>query len=545
MKILIAIEYFVNLIILLCFYMHMFQLNSYFFKKHLHWMKKNYKKIIFSIFLVLLTNIFLLFDNFILNILIIFILGFSIFYNFPKKKAKIEFKITNRVKRMFFTEILLILFFIAINFKEYIFIKLCILNILSPVMCFLANFINYPFESMNRKHYINEAKKIISDMPDLIVIGVTGSYGKTSVKNFLEKILEKKYEVLTTPKNYNTTMGVVKTIRENLRPTHQIFICEMGATKPNDIKEICDIVKPKYGIITSIGPQHLESFKSIENIINTKFELADSVKENDGLLFLNYNNDYLAKHSISQDCVTYGIDDDKLNYNAFNIRSSSNGSSFTVFDKSSNKEINFNTKLIGKHNVINIVGAIAISNYLGISLADIVPQVKLLKSVPHRLELISNNNFNIIDDSYNSNPVSSKSALDTLAQFDGTKIIVTPGLIELGDDEEKYNYEFGRYSCNVCDYIFLVNSRPSKFIFDGISSTNFDKKRVFFVDNPNEAVNQILNSSNYDNNYFASDEINLTKTSVSNTNANRNQALVLKNTVTILLENDLPDNYNL
>jgi len=351
-------------------------------------------------------------------------------------------------------------------------------------------------------------------MPNLIVIGITGSYGKTSVKNFLEKILSAKYEVLTTPKNYNTTLGVVKTIRENLKPTHQIFICEMGATKPKDIRKICDIVKPNIGVVTAIGPQHLQSFKTIENIIQTKFELVESVKENGGAIFLNFDNEYIAKQNIDENIFTYGINNKNLSFSAFNLKSSSDGTNFSVYDKNKEQEINLNTKLIGKHNVINITAAIAVGNYLGLTVDKIIVGVKKLKNVEHRLQLIENNNLNIIDDSYNSNPISSKAALDTLYEFEGVKIIVTPGLIELGNYEEKYNLEFGKYASKICDYIFLVKSKQSKYILEGILLEGFNKNKIFNVNSPNEAMEKIL-------------------------------GLGIKEKITVLLENDLPDNYNL
>ena len=508
------LEYVINLIMLLFFHMHMFQLNSYFFKKHIHWMKTNIKKIIIQILLTIFPTTLVIFDNSITYIFAILILVISIFYNLPKSKAKIPLKITNRVKRMLVTEFIIIFLIISINnISNYIIIKLCILNILAPIMCMIANFINSPIEYFGRKRYINKAKKILADMPNLIVIGVTGSYGKTSVKNFLEKTLSAKYEVLTTPKNYNTTMGVVKTIRENLKATHQIFICEMGATKVGDIKEICDIVKPQIGIITAIGPQHLESFKNIDNVIKTKFELAEAVKENGGTVFINNSNEYLAKTKPDMKTIRYGINNKDLDYNAFDIKSSYKGLSFKMLDKS-NKEISFNTKLIGKHNIINIAGAIAIANYLGISMENLVSRIREIKSVDHRLQLNSHGDLTIIDDSYNSNPISSKSALDTLSEFEGTKIIVTPGLIELGEDEQKYNFEFGEYMTNICDYIFLVGEEHSKSILEGINSKKFNKDRIFIVNTPQEAIKQIAN-------------------------------LKLEGKITVLLENDLPDNYNL
>lgn len=513
MKAIIIIEYVINLIILLIFHMHMFQLNSYFLKKHLNWMKSNISKIVIQLPIIVIPIILLMINNIITNIISILLLAFLILYNLPKKKAKIAFNLTSRVIRMFITEAILILIIMLIN-KDIILIKLSILNILAPIMVIIANCINFPIEKLIRNKYINQAKKILADMPNLIVIGVTGSYGKTSVKNFLERTLSSKYEVLSTPKNYNTTMGVVKTIRENLKPIHQIFICEMGATNVGDIKEICDIVKPKFGVITAIGPQHLQSFKTIDNIIKTKFELADSVRKNGGVTFLNYNNEYIMNKEKEGNIITYGVNNPDLDYNSYNLRSSTQGLSFTMFDKKNNEEIEFKTKLIGKHNIINLTAAIAVANYLGITLKSLIPHIRKIESVRHRLQLISRDNFNIIDDSYNSNPVSSKSAIDTLAEFEGTKIIVTPGLIELGEDEEKYNFELGQYMTKYCDYIFLVNSKSTKFVLDGIIDKNFNKDKVFSVNIPCEAIQQI-----------------------SRLNTGKK--------ITVLLENDLPDNYNI
>ncbi len=504
MEIIIKIELITNLILLLLFYMHMFQLNSYFIKKYANWMKTNAKKILLKSISVLIPTLILLLNNNIASIISIIILAISIFTNLPKSKAKIPLKFTNRVIRMSITEAIIIILICVIS-NNYI--TLGILNIIAFCICIIANIINYPIEYGIRKYYINDAKKILKNMPNLTVIGVTGSYGKTSVKNFLVKTLSAKYEVLTTPKNYNTTMGVVKTIRENLKPIHQIFICEMGATKIGDIKEICDIVNPKLGIITSIGPQHLESFKNIDNIIKTKFELYDSVSKNGGITFLNYDNEYIAKQN-KPNIITYGINNEKLDYNAFNLKSSSDGLSFSI------KDIDFKTKLIGRHNIVNITGAIAVANHLDISLDRLVSRVREIKSVEHRLQLISRGNLNIIDDSYNSNPVSSKLAIDTLSEFEGTKIIVTPGLIELGADGEKFNFEFGEYMCDVCDYIFIVNSTISKYILNGINSKKFRQDRIFMVNSPQEAVAQITKFN-------------------------------LNDKATVLLENDLPDNYNL
>lgn len=512
MKIIIIAEYIINLILLILFYMHMFQLNSYFLKKQMHWTKKNISKIVTHILLILIPTIILfLFTGKTGEIIAIMLLAISCFYNFPKSKSKIPLKYTNRVKRLLCTEIIMIV--LCLVFIPNNIITLACLNIISFIICLIANFINYPLELLIKQKYINEAKKILRGMPNLTVIGVTGSYGKTSVKNFLVKTLSTKYEVITTPKNYNTTMGVVKTIRENLRPVHQIFICEMGATKLGDIKEICDIVNPTIGVITSIGPQHMQSFKTIENVIKTKFELADAVKKNNGVMFLNYDNEYTSKQKLNTKVITYGINNKELDYNAYNLISSSKGLEFKIKD-SILGEMTFNTKLIGRHNIINITGAIAVANYLGVPLKNLVPKIRDIKSVDHRLQILPHGKLTIIDDSYNSNPVSSKAAIDTLSEFEGVKVIVTPGLIELGRDEEKYNYEFGEYMTKYCDYIYLVGETQSKPILEGIKSKGFNMDKVFIVKTPNEAVKQI-------------------------------SSLNIKENITVLLENDLPDNYNL
>ena len=516
MKSIIIIEYSMNLISLLVFYMHMFQLNSYFLRKHMHWMKKNIKKIMIQLGFIFISLILLCVNHLISMISVIIVLALSIIYNMPKQKAKVPFQLTNRVKRMFLTEGILIGIVIWLGgIDTYLYIKLGILNIFSSVLCIIVNAINMPIEYFGKQRYIKQAQKILDEMPDLLVIGVTGSYGKTSVKNFLYKILSTKYEVLKTPKNFNTTMGVVKTIREKLKPTHQIFICEMGATKPGDIKEICNIVKPKMGIITSIGPQHLESFKTIENVIKAKFELADSVKENHGVMFLNGNDTNIVnaiQDKTDINSIIYGVEKKEFNYNAYDLKSSLKGLTFKIQDEN-REEIELKTKLIGKHNVMNITAAMAIGNYLGIPIKNMKASIREIQSVEHRLQLIPHGNLTIIDDSYNANPISSKLALETLAEFEGIKIIVTPGLIELGEKEKKYNFEFGQYITEVCDYIFLVGEDHSKEVLEGIHSRKFNKKKIFVVRTPEEAVKK----------------------------ANK---YAVKDRVIVLLENDLPDNYN-
>ena len=324
--------------------------------------------------------------------------------------------------------------------------------------------------------------------------------------------MSQKYEVLKTPENYNTPLGIARTIKTKLKPTHEVFICEMGAMYRGEIAECCKLVQPKLGIITAIGPQHLQTFGNLDNIIATKFELADAIQENDGFVFLNFDNDYIAKHSAKAQLFKYGIKAKKLDYKATKLRTTEAGQSFEFADKDGS--FTCDTTLLGEHNIENLTGAIAIARYLDVPEKDIQYAVKRIKAAPHRLELKSHDNINIIDDSYNSNPVSASLAVDILCKFAGKHIIVTPGLIELGDDEERYNQELGEHIAEQKpDYVYLVGKASQVAAVEaGLMTKNFQASNIQFVNSPQEAVG-------YAKARYPSEKLN------------------------ILLLNDLPDNY--
>ena len=496
--------------------MHMFQLNSYKPKVHTAWVRTNLNVIIVKSILSIFAAASAILFGTVGTIIGTVILLLTALINKPVK-AKKPLVYTNRVKRMLVTTAILTAVFIlllslVLGFGNGTAVVSALFSICAPFVLLTANALNQPLEKSINNGFINEAKDMINACPDLTVIGVTGSYGKTSVKFYLNKLLSAQYNVLITPENYNTTLGVVKTIRGSLKATHEIFICEMGAKNINDIKEICDIVKPKHGIITSIGPQHLESFKTIENVVKTKFELADAVPD-DGMVFLNYDNDYIYNNKINKKIVSYGIEDNNRNeYRAYDITVSVNGSEFKLKDSNGTEHI-FSTKLIGKHNVCNIVAAIAVADKLGVPMDKIIMQVRRLEGVPHRLQLIKGGNALIIDDAYNSNPSGSKAALETLDTFDGFKVLVTPGMVELGEKQYECNKEFGVNAAAVCDFVALVGKKQTEPIYDGLLSAGYDEKKIFVAANLQEALGK-----------------------VNTLNSCGKQKIVL-------LENDLPDNY--
>ena len=209
-----------------------------------------------------------------------------------KEKFKTPLVYTMRVKRLFATNIVLFATIAAVALifaGKWATLVIALSLVLSNIIMLLANFVNTPIEKAINRGYYNDAKRIIESHKGLIIIGVTGSFGKTSTKNYLAGVLAEKYNVLVTPGNYNTLLGVIRTIREQLRPYHQVFIVEMGAKQKNDIKEICDLVHPTIGIVTAVGEMHLETFKSVANIQDTKFELINSLPAN-GLGIINQDS---------------------------------------------------------------------------------------------------------------------------------------------------------------------------------------------------------------------------------------------------------------
>ena len=498
--------------------MHMFQLNGYKNDEHINWIKKHLRQQ-WLLYFGLVTGIARLFLHFLaLDILmyltlIMIILVYRALHRLNSKKKLVY---TARVKRMFATDIIVSLTVLALCF---IFggiapISGLLMIVVSSqwfaVIC--MNIINHPFESALSRHYINDAKRILAQASDhLTVIGVTGSFGKTSMKFFLQTLLADRFNVLVTPGNFNTPLGVTITVRNHLKPSHEIFICEMGARRVGEIREICEIAKPSMGIITSIGPQHLETFFTMENIQRTKFELADAVMGK-GPVFLNGDNEYINERAADYpDRIMFSTTEGEGGYSASDITVSNMGTDFTVTAPSGEKE-HFQMRLIGAHNVINVTGAIAVANTLGISLKDLRIPVRRLTPVEHRMKLIERGNATIIDDAYNSNPVGSKAAVETLALFDGVRILITPGMVELGDSEDEYNEKFGTYAADCCDYILLVGKKHTEPIYRGAVSKGFPESKLKVYELLEDAMAYAYSIKDEGHKY-------------------------------ILLENDLPDNY--
>lgn len=514
---------------LLIYYMHMFQLNSYKADEQLRFMKTNVGSLLGRVMGVFLGAVLLvccaLAENRVCYVLAVVLLFMTFWGNRPwARHAKRPLVYTGRVKRLFATMGFLYVLVTAAAWIGAVLVKgwclrayaliglaVCVLCLLVPFLLFISNAVNHPMEETINNRFIKEAKKIVDSMPNLTVIGITGSFGKTSTKYFLTKLLAGSYNVLMTPGNYNTVLGVTRTVREQLKATHEIFVCEMGARRVKEIKGVCDIVSPDIGVITSIGAQHLETFGSMENIIHTKLELADAVPK-EGRVFLNYDNEILRSQKIDKSVITYGLENKDTDFHPEHVRVSERGSEFDIaFPDGSTGH--FVTPLIGAHNVLNLAGCIAVAYYMKVPVNTMIHQARHLEAVPHRLQLVKSPRGIIIDDAYNSNPAGAKAALDTLRMFEGLHILVTPGMVELGEKQHELNRAFGVQAAAACDYIVLVGPRQTEPIAEGVRSAGFPEERLWIVSDLSEGLAKV-------DAIKASDRKKI-----------------------ILLENDLPDNY--
>jgi UDP-N-acetylmuramoyl-tripeptide--D-alanyl-D-alanine ligase len=356
---------------------------------------------------------------------------------------------------------------------------------LSPLTTVLANLSLSPVQNAINRTYLRRAQKRLREVQPL-VIGITGSYGKTSTKYLLEHLLAGHRRVLKTPLSYNTMMGVCRVINESLEANIEVFIAEMGAYRRGDIKELSDFVHPTIGILTAVGPQHLERFKTIDNIQATKYELIAALPASGVAIF---NNDdlrcrALADRTAHVRVMRYGLDttSQRLDLWAESITMGPEGLSFTMAGQDGGR-VDVRTILLGHHNVLNILGASCAALAIGIPLADLAQAIQELPSVPHRLQLLDNGSgVTVIDDSYNSNPIGATQALEVLGSFTtGQRILVTPGMIELGPLEAHLNEELGAKAAEVCDYVVLVGVERTKPLVAGLQSKNFPAEKIRVV----------------------------------------------------------------
>ena len=459
--------------------------------------------------------------------------GFQVYMLTRRKKveAKKPLVYTARAKRVFGLSIgLLVGLAVGIVFtvKEtpwrlaaFLFSEVSVVNLT------IANLLIYPLErTINGAYLLSARRRIKAFGPK--VVGITGSYGKTSTKYILHRILSEKFNTLMTPDSYNTPMGICKVIRGQLTAEHEIFIVEMGAYKRGDIRELCNLASPQIGILTAVGPQHLERFKSIDNIAKAKYELIESLPPG-GLAVFNCDNEICAgladkREQGGNSVRRYATEPSPVDsvskpaeLTAKNIRHTDEGLAFTVqalVDTQDPTEVEIRTQLLGRHNVSNILAAMTVAIECGMTFEEIQAAIATVEPVPHRLQLTPGaGGVTIIDDSFNSNPVGAKAALEVLTEIGkGKKVLVTPGMVELGEKEYEENKRLGEQAASVCDLVILVGPTRTIPILDGLKATAYPNQQIIVALNLDE-VKQHL-------------------------------ATRVQSGDVVLFENDLPDNYN-
>ena len=436
--------------------------------------------------------------------------GWGVMRLTAERKEKKPFVVTPRVKRLWcIMGLLFLLILLPVAWKGWRWV----FPLLLPLWTALGAAAAWPLERCISDLYLRDAQSRLAARPDLIRIGITGSYGKTSVKFILNTLLSEQFQVLSTPASFNTPMGLTRVIREQLQPAHQIFLAEMGARHRGDIRELCRLVHPTHGVLTSVGPQHLDTFHSIENIRETKYDLIRAIPpegcrffpDDGGICRELYDRTQGSKRLAS---LRPGGGADVW---AEDLQVSPRGSSFILC--TADGRIACETRMLGEHNIQNILLAASVCLELGMNLKQISRGIGKLKPVEHRLQLISRGDgITMIDDAFNANPAGASRALRVLSAFPARRVIVTPGMVELGPEEAQYNRSFGEEMTGCVDLAILVGPKHTAPIRDGLLAKGFKEEHILTVRSLDDVPALIRQH--------------------------------MKPGDTVLFENDLPDNYS-
>lgn len=342
-----------------------------------------------------------------------------------------------------------------------------------------------------RNKIIEKAKKKRERFKSLLVIGITGSYGKTSTKEFLNAILSSKFKVLSTPAHQNTDIAISEVILKKLNESFEIFIVEMAAYKLGEIRSPCQIVKPKIGILTGINEQHMATFGSQENIVKTKFELIDSLPEK-GTAILNWDNNFIKAQnkSFKLKIIKYSISE-KENIWAENIKVEKESVFFRAICKDGDSA-DFRVNVLGSHNVLNILGAASCAKELGMTLREIAKACEKITLEENAMKLKKGvNEINIIDSTYSANPDGVISHLEYLKIWPGKKAIIMPCLIELGKASIEVHKRIGQKIAEVCDLAIIITKERFKEIKEGAINSGQGRVEILFMENPEKIFEKI------------------------------------------------------
>jgi UDP-N-acetylmuramoyl-tripeptide--D-alanyl-D-alanine ligase len=370
-----------------------------------------------------------------------------------------------------------------------------------------------PVEASIRDWYVKDARRTLAGYAPTVV-GITGSYGKTSTKFFTAHLLESRYRVLMTPESYNTAMGICQVIRGQLGPEHEVFVVELAENEKGGFEHLLSLVPCSISIVTSVGLQHLEEFGS-EAAIRRVMKGFVNMPGSGSTVVLNGDDPVLVDvGSVQGKRILRASAGGSLSsdLHAENIVMSAGGLSFDIV-MSQNGRFACHTMLLGRHNVENILLAVTVARELGVSWNAIQDGVATLQAPPHRLQVMAGaGGVRIIDDAFNSNPAGFAMAMEVLAAFPSRRVLVTPGLVSLGKAEDTENIEAGRRAAGAADTVILVGPKKTRPVREGLLSAGFPETNILTARSLEE-VTGLMRS-------------------------------LLTPGDTVMFENDLPDTYN-
>jgi UDP-N-acetylmuramoyl-tripeptide--D-alanyl-D-alanine ligase len=363
----------------------------------------------------------------------------------------------------------------------------------APLLVVASDWLLTPVQSAVNARYLSAAKRKLRDVAPT-VIGVTGSFGKTSTKFAVARLVGSDDDVLATPASFNTPLGVCRAINEQLRPSHRFLVVEMGAHAEGDVRELCELVRPSIGVLTAVGPAHLERFGSMEAVRRTKYELVEALPR-DGVAIMNCDDDEvraLADRTPTP-VVRYGLRPEaRADITADDVRVTGSGMSLRIVDTRSGDRLEASTRLLGAHAAGHILAAVAVATAVGRRLTDLGEAVAALRPVEHRLQILEGTGeVTVIDDAYNSNPSGAAVALEVLGAMPGrNKVVVTPGMVELGDAQFEANRRLGEQAARVADALIVVARVNRDAITSGALRAG-DGARVIAVDSLAQAQEEL------------------------------------------------------
>jgi len=536
----IAFLWLVRTIKFILFWIYLWQLKEYHIGRFIdHFSTDKGKTLVFGAISIvkLILLIFLLIDSVFLTLVFYVLFAvwateslFFIYSIFTKtfKRPVVTKKTIFLTSTSFLLVILYAVF--AYNYNDVLGFTFSILlfDILTPLLISAVVLLFQPFFVLARNGILKKAAKKISGFKNLTVIGITGSYGKTSTKEFLTTILSSKFNVLSTPEHKNSEIGIAQTILQSLNEKHKIFIVEMGSYSKGGIKLLCDIVKPRIGIVTGVNEQHLATFGSLENLLSAEGgrELAESLPKN-GLIILNGDNKYcldlykktginkktkapilekIGARPSTQDlsALVYTVKKDTVDSDIWTEDVEARKDSLHFIAICQDKEIaHFDVSVLGKQNVQNLLGAILIAKELGMNLEEISIACKNIRQEQAGMTLKKGlYGLNIIDSSYSSNPDGVMADLNYLNIFgqnllsldnftQAKKVVVMPCLIELGSKSKEIHRQIGKKIAEVCDLAIITTKDRFDDIKSGAIEYSMPADKILLCDKPADIVNII------------------------------------------------------